>query len=430
MVNPYIQTREYNAQMLKRILYTQSESRNTQKMTRVVRRIATELGAKVTIDNGNVYAVKGEAEVFPCMVAHTDTVHDIVPQSLYRVIFANGQYKAINPSTNQPTGIGGDDKVGIYIALSALQHFKNIKVAFFRDEEIGCQGAQAADVAFFEDVGYIIECDRKGNNDAVRSINGTQLMNYDFEKLIKPVLDRYKYTLTVGNSTDVRVLKGKVDVCMTNLSCGYYNPHFANEYIDRDDMMACKELAFDLIETLGETRHTHKNTTYAHTNHHPYNYQGPAPKFWEKDKQKSHIENALSFTKGVLHAHYCDECGKYLGMYAYEQEEEDFCTACSAKLNIQQEDSKKNPLTVSELLCRGADADMRDYMEGVAGRYTCPGCEEDRLQFDVTTESFICLSCMEWFSEDALERAEKLRNAGLKKIGKNVYMALPARSGY
>ena len=60
--------------------------------------------------SGNVYATKGVAEYYPCVVAHTDTVHDI--DKIF-VKEKDGNLYALNEH-NMKTGIGGDDsRVGL-----------------------------------------------------------------------------------------------------------------------------------------------------------------------------------------------------------------------------------------------------------------------------------------------------------------------------
>ena len=33
--------------------------------------------AKIQVDNNNIYVTKGDSDIYPCIVSHTDTVHDI-----------------------------------------------------------------------------------------------------------------------------------------------------------------------------------------------------------------------------------------------------------------------------------------------------------------------------------------------------------------
>lgn len=412
---------EFNERMLKSILFTQSASHQTQKMQRTIRRMCHKLGAKVWIEDGNVYAVKGNAEVFPCVVAHTDTVHKIVPQSQYRVIFEKGQYRAYNPSNNQPTGIGGDDKVGIYIALSALERFDNIKVAFFRDEEVGCIGAGKADVDFFSDVGYVFECDRRGHDDFIRAISGTTLMSIDFEKKIEPLLKARGYKYTSGSFTDVRSLKEKgIDICMANMSCGYHNPHSATEYIDRDQMMNCKSLVFELIEFLGENRFYHKSTKTYTPNYHnqTYGHVHKPRTFWKKEDRESAIADGW-FRRSPRHSHFCDACGHFLGLFEHEQgEEEALCVKCVKRLAAVQGELPPRPLAVADIL-NSVDADRDDYLRAVGGNQ-CVFCNDADLKWDDTIEQWYCPACEKWFAADDPYQT--------RRIAPGVYLALP--SGY
>ena len=78
------------------------------------------------------------------------------------------------------TGIGADDKNGIWICLKCLEDFKAVKCAFFVQEEVGCIGSGHADMSFFSDCRFVIQCDRKGNGDMVTQINGMKLCSNDF----------------------------------------------------------------------------------------------------------------------------------------------------------------------------------------------------------------------------------------------------------
>ena len=71
-------------------------------------------------------------------------------------------YKAYNDN-GEPTGIGGDDKAGVFACLSLLEGLDDLKVAFFVSEEIGCKGSLNADPEFFKNVGYAIQFDAPEN---------------------------------------------------------------------------------------------------------------------------------------------------------------------------------------------------------------------------------------------------------------------------
>ena len=280
-----------NQNMLNAILATQSYYGETDMMDRTIQRIAKDLGATVVMDKGNVYVTKGKASVYPCVVAHTDTVHQIVPQKQYRVRYSKGRYFAFNHVKGEQTGIGGDDKVGIFIALSVLERFPAVKLAFFRDEEIGCLGSNEADMAFFNDVAFVLQADRQGNDDFVKSIYGTALYGKEFAKAIAPYLKKHGYSESTGAFTDVVTLKEQyLPVATANMSCGYYHPHTRYEYIQVRDMRRCLDLVSDLVKNLGDRKWEHDHEPYsavtyingrAYTSNKDWKRKGSNKNWWD-----------------------------------------------------------------------------------------------------------------------------------------------------
>jgi tripeptide aminopeptidase len=67
--------------------------------------------AKVVIKNNNIYITKGESDIYPCIVSHTDTVHDI--HTHFKVYDDEGCLFAFNKDIGRQVGVGGDDKVGV-----------------------------------------------------------------------------------------------------------------------------------------------------------------------------------------------------------------------------------------------------------------------------------------------------------------------------
>jgi tripeptide aminopeptidase len=238
--------------LFKSILEVQSCSGRVERMTQLITNLAKSFGATVKIDNGNVYVTKGKpkANGYPCMVAHTDTVHEIVADNEYSVGYdtTNGIIYAYNPVKRNFTGIGGDDKVGIYIALAAVRDFDSIKAVFFRDEEIGCVGSGLADLTFFSDCMYALQCDRRGYGDFINNISGTDISSKDFQDDVASIIDGYNYKFTKGMTTDVGKLTSLgVGISCANMSCGYYNPHSPEEIIVVDDVISCKDMVYDII---------------------------------------------------------------------------------------------------------------------------------------------------------------------------------------
>ena len=108
-------------------------------------------------EDGFIY-VKGDIPVL--LVAHMDTVCLSTPTN---IIYQQELDKIYNPN-----GIlGGDDRCGIYIILELLKKYRPY-VLFTEDEEKECIGAKkAVNKISIPDVKYIIEFDRRGQNDCV-----------------------------------------------------------------------------------------------------------------------------------------------------------------------------------------------------------------------------------------------------------------------
>lgn len=276
--------------MLKEILSIQSTSENQWRMfAYIIRHLSVLDDTNYYVDDGNIYITKGDAREYPCVVAHMDTVHDIVED--LTPIEIDGKITGFNRVTMEQTGIGGDDKVGIYIALKCLEIFDNIKVAFFRDEEIGCVGSYGADMDFFKDCMYVLQCDRKGNSDFIVNGAGVELSSDEFIKAVEPLLFGYGYSTAFGSITDVVALKENgLGVSVANISCGYYNPHMAEEYVVIRDVENCLALVVSIIATL-DKRYVHDVPVYEQ------------PKYWSGSYGKD-----FWYDKSYMEQDLCNDC--------------------------------------------------------------------------------------------------------------------------
>ena len=200
---------------------------------------------------GNLYVEKGKAETFPCVVAHLDTVHRIIPKDNFAVIRDKDVLFAVDRSDYGRTGIGGDDNVGIFIALEILRKYDNVKVAFFVDEEAGCIGSNGCDLDFFRDCSMIFQADRQKYEDLVDSISGITMFGSQFRDAISGILAIYNRETTSGGMTDVMTLaENGIDVCMFNASCGYYRPHSDYEYVKINEVILTLFMFQDIINLL------------------------------------------------------------------------------------------------------------------------------------------------------------------------------------
>jgi len=225
--------------------------------------------------HGNMYLTKGKSINYPCFVAHLDQVQ-FKPGSI-SIYTENNIIFGFDYTAKSSVGLGADDKNGIFICLEMLETFSECKVAFFVEEEIGCIGSMRAKIKFFQDCRWIIQPDRKGNEDVVMNINGTDICSNDFRKDITPIMIEFKYRRSAGLMTDVEELvKNKVGISCINVSCGYYSPHTDSETTDINDVLNCIAFCKKITETVtGIYKHQPviKNPLYAWSSLKGFNQQ-------------------------------------------------------------------------------------------------------------------------------------------------------------
>ena len=232
--------------LLKKLYEISSPSGKEQVMRLFIKSLL--LGMKVDYSedkHGNIYATKGDSDTYPCIVCHTDEVHGVRPKG-YRVVESDGIILGINIDTLETEGIGADDKNGIWVCLKALNDFDVMKCAFFVSEEIGCVGSMHADMKFFDDCRFVLQCDRKGYKDFIIDASGVELCSSEFVEAVG--IHQFGYEVAHGLMTDVMTLKERgLQVSACNISCGYYNPHSETEMTRIEDLMNCYELVKHIV---------------------------------------------------------------------------------------------------------------------------------------------------------------------------------------
>lgn len=231
--------------LLNRILHIQSESFLCEDMQNFIADYAIEQGWNWDADKaGNIYVSKGVGP-YPCAVAHMDTVHDIQKAGI-TLVTVGTRIIGMDSEKMDFTGVGGDDKCGIYAAFHCMNALENCKAAFFVDEEVGCVGSYDCDLTFFADCRFILQADRRGNDDFVTDICGP-LSSKRFLRDVGPILRKFGYKECDGMMSDVMALRDNhVGISVANMSAGYYRPHFPDEYIDLEDL----EQVCRLMETI------------------------------------------------------------------------------------------------------------------------------------------------------------------------------------
>ena len=250
--------------LLKEVLSIPTVTYNETLMIEFLKKWLTENKYPFFLDvKSNIYVTKqtDKVDYFPCVVAHTDTVHQIDTINIREEMLPNEQgeikesLKAYNDFGN-PTGIGGDNKCGVFACLELLKELPNLKVAFFVSEETGCHGSRAADEKFFSNVGYCIQFDAPGNSMVSEFCMGVQLFDKhsDFFKGANEVLTENFNGRNDYQShpyTDVYALKSKFNFSCINFAIGYYQYHSKNEYVVVEDVYNGIDTGKKIINKLG-----------------------------------------------------------------------------------------------------------------------------------------------------------------------------------
>ncbi|NBO23277.1 hypothetical protein EBU94_08075 [bacterium] len=261
-----------NLELLKEVLSVPTSTYNEDLMISYLQKWLDEKNIpNYTDSHGNVYATKKIQEVpddfyYPCVISHTDTVHGLGSINVQEEQLPNAQgetklsLKAYDEK-GKPTGIGGDDKCGVFACLTLLEELPYLKAAFFVSEETGCHGSRRADKSFFHDVGYAIQFDAPENWMITEKCFGQVLFdrNTDFFKSCDEVLcegmnsDYMRYM--VHPYTDVYVLRSQFDFSCINFSIGYYDYHTKDEYVVVEDVFNGIKMGKKMIEKLGNKLH-------------------------------------------------------------------------------------------------------------------------------------------------------------------------------
>jgi len=272
-------------QLLKDVLSVPTKTYQEDLMVQYLVNWLTENNIEYFVDEyKNVYATKQESVLipenfyFPCVVAHTDTVHNIDVINIREEMLPNTQgelklsYKAYN-DFGHATGIGGDDKCGVFGCLTLLKELPYLKAAFFVSEETGCHGSKRAKEEFFQNVGYAIQFDAPENWMITEKCFGQVLFDRDSEffesvdKVLTEGMDNERMQYMVHPYTDVYALRGKFNFSCINFSIGYYNYHTKNEYVVVEDVFNGINMGRKMIEQLGYKLHYKESKNYSTNNY-------------------------------------------------------------------------------------------------------------------------------------------------------------------
>lgn len=372
----------FNLTELINTLSIQTYSYESERMERYIIKQLKKKGLEHTRDAyGNIYVTKGEASLYPTMVCHIDTVHKVNLNSIVRR--HQDTLYSIDKTTYERTGIGGDDKVGVYITLACLDYLPNFKAVFFKDEEVGCVGSSQADFSFFDNSTIVLECDRKGMGDFVTEISGVDLSNKELLTDIEDVLDTYGRKPKSGGITDVKEIALKNKVQVANINCGYYNPHTDDEYVNIVDVADTLNFCLDVFDVT-----MHKRYEMELKDRYSYNYGGYAGyggsrsyyNDWyggyEKPKQR-YNQPVVDEIDGVKYYDYGTKWYKW---------------------TIATQEWKAITLMEYEDAIFGDDSAYTSY-----DYKQCPQCLTSDTMYDDTMDANFCFQCNEYFQIESHE---------------------------
>ena len=238
--------------LLKQLYAICSKSGAEEKMKSFVLDYVNDVELSIDFDDaGNLFITKGMADVYPCVAAHLDEIH--TPCEKEVVIYGDKIF-TVDRQWNR-VGCGADDKNGLWVIINLLHTEPVLKVALFVQEErsgelAGCRGARACNLSFFDNVKYILECDRKGCSDVV-SIGKGEIVLCEYDFIPQYLLHKYGYEMVRGGKTDVVELKMrglKIPVC--NVGCGYYNAHKRDEYTIFSELQNCLSFVREILRSI------------------------------------------------------------------------------------------------------------------------------------------------------------------------------------
>ena len=272
--------------------------------------------------------IKGSLPI--CLVAHLDTVHKQDPTKFYLDTTTNSLFS--------PTGIGGDDRCGVYIILELLKRGFRPSILFCCDEEIGALGASAFVKIHttISNINWFLEFDRRGKTDVV-------CYSDDNPELTK-VFEQFGFKKSYGSFSDISKLAPAYGLSAVNVSSGYYKPHTKDEYINMDDLDWIIDRATEVLSSeYVNNKYEYKEKVYTYK--YDYGYY----------RDKSYPRNSCwdLYDEYYSDLYLCDNCkGEfYLSSLRFTMLGW-LCPDCIKKFDmVYCEDCKKYVLTNNENKC-------------------------------------------------------------------------------
>jgi len=222
-----------------------TQERMIRQLTKILEMETAELGAYLSGKLFEVYGkdliyttedyIYAKGEIPVALIAHMDTVHNVPAVEIMT--------EGILTSS---TGLGADDRAGVYAILHLLDLGYRPSVIFLNYEESGGIGATEFVKRMKKDkrqlgVNFMVEFDRKNANDAVYY----NCDNSEFETFI----NSFGFKTAWGSFSDISIIAPWAKIAAVNLSVGYYFQHTRHEILVLADLMNTLKKAEKMLQT-------------------------------------------------------------------------------------------------------------------------------------------------------------------------------------
>lgn len=239
-----------------------------------------------------IYAI-GDIPI--ALVAHMDTVFPKPPREIY--------YDREKSIMWSPTGLGADDRAGIFSIIKILQDGYKPTLLFCADEEKGALGAEQLVKDHpqpKEELRFLIELDRCGTNDCVFYDCG----NDGFVKYI----ENFGFIEDWGTFSDISEICPAWGIAGVNLSVGYDREHTTSETLKTSALLSTIKKVEQILNQTDWPFFKYIHRPYVWKYGYGWNY-GPT------EYDDLYYDN-LGTAMWDADCHVCDNCG--LALHDYE----------------------------------------------------------------------------------------------------------------
>ena len=163
-----------------------------------------------------------------------DTVFPKPPEDIF--------YDRVKNVMLSPTGLGADDRAGVFSIIQIIRRGLRPHIIFTVDEESGCLGATALSKlpCPFKDLRYLIQLDRR---------NACDCVFYDCDNpAFVEYVEGFGFIENWGTFSDISMLCPAWKIAGVNLSVGYYNEHSTGELLYVGQMLSTIEKVANMLQ--------------------------------------------------------------------------------------------------------------------------------------------------------------------------------------